>query len=165
MAAYTVFEPPPRSGGPEVDPERFCFVHDSFSWWAFLLGPLWMLWCRLWLVLTGYVVLMAVLPFVLAQLGASRDMILFVVFLIALLLGFEGSTLARWTLRRRRWRELGTVVGKNREEAERRFFNVWTAHEAARMQPPAAPPSAPRPAARSYAPDVIGLFPEPRGSR
>jgi Protein of unknown function (DUF2628) len=165
MAAYSVFEPPPRSGEPGADPERFRFVRDGFSWGAFLLGPLWMLWCRLWLVFAGYIVLMAVIPFGLAKLGASPDMIAFVAFLIALLLGFEGSSLARWTLRRRRWRELGIVVGQNREEAERRFFDVWVAHAAAGKEPPPVPPGALRPAGRSYASDIVGLFPEPGGSR
>ena len=38
------------------DPERFVFVRDGFSFWAFLLAPLWMLRARLWLVFVGYVV-------------------------------------------------------------------------------------------------------------
>ena len=37
-------------------PERFAFVRDGFYFWAFLLGPLWMLWRRLWLVLVLYLV-------------------------------------------------------------------------------------------------------------
>ena len=32
------------------------FVRDGFYFWAFLLGPLWMLWRRLWLVLVVYLV-------------------------------------------------------------------------------------------------------------
>src|SRR5262245_50437458 len=49
MAVYSVFAPPPSTG--EADAERFRFVRDGFSWGAFLLGPLWMIWRRLWLVL------------------------------------------------------------------------------------------------------------------
>ena len=37
-----------------ADPERFVFVRDGFYFWAFLLGPVWMLWRRLWLVLRVY---------------------------------------------------------------------------------------------------------------
>jgi Protein of unknown function (DUF2628) len=165
MAAYTVFEPPPRGDQTKADPVRFRFVRDGFSWGAFLLGPLWMIRRRLWLVLLGYVVLIAALVVASARLAGIGDLPGFVAVLVALLLGLEGSTLIRWTLRRRRWKELGIVVGKNREEAEYRFFNDWVAHGAGHPEPPPAPPGAPLPSGRSYAPDVVGLFPEPGGSR
>ena len=56
MSVYTVHEPPRRAGAAAADVERFAFVRDGFSWWAFLLAPLWMLRHRMWLVLIGYVV-------------------------------------------------------------------------------------------------------------
>ena len=56
MSIYTVHEPPLRANEDVPDPERFVFVRDGFSFWAFLLAPLWMLRHRLWLVLIGYVV-------------------------------------------------------------------------------------------------------------
>jgi hypothetical protein len=55
MAVYTVHEPPPKPYEQASDPERFDFVRDGFSFWAFLFGPLWMLRHRMWLVLVGYV--------------------------------------------------------------------------------------------------------------
>ena len=54
MAVYTVHEPLPRKNEAAADPERFTFVRDGFYFWAFLLGPLWMLWRRLWLVTLIY---------------------------------------------------------------------------------------------------------------
>ena len=46
--------------------------------------------------------------------------------LFALLIGFEAATLRRFTLaRRRRWRNVGIVVGDDLELAERRFFDAW----------------------------------------
>ena len=51
---YTVHEPPLKADETRADPERFVFVRDGFSFWAFLLAPLWMLRHRLWLVLLGY---------------------------------------------------------------------------------------------------------------
>ena len=56
MSIYTVYEPPLRAHESAPDPERFVFVRDGFSFWAFLLAPLWMLRHRMWLVLLGYVV-------------------------------------------------------------------------------------------------------------
>src|SRR5438045_2317340 len=50
MAVYTVHEPPLRASEAAPDPDRFVFVRDGFYGWAFLLGPLWMLRHRLWLV-------------------------------------------------------------------------------------------------------------------
>ena len=60
MPAYTVHEPPLREaksvGEAAPDPERFVFVRDGFHFWAFLLGPLWMLAHRMWLVLVLYLI-------------------------------------------------------------------------------------------------------------
>ena len=56
MTTYTVHEPPARAGEAAGDPDRFVFVRDGFYFWAFLFGPLWLLWRRLWLVLLLYLV-------------------------------------------------------------------------------------------------------------
>ena len=56
MTVYTVHEPPPREGQADADTDRFVFVRDGFDFWAFLFGPLWMIWRRLWLVLLLYVI-------------------------------------------------------------------------------------------------------------
>ena len=48
---YSVFEPPERGGDAADHMERFMFVRDGFSFAAFLFGPLWFLWHRLWLAL------------------------------------------------------------------------------------------------------------------
>ena len=37
----------------------------------------------------------------------------------------EAATLRRFTLGRRRWRNVGIVVGDDMETAERRFFDAW----------------------------------------
>ena len=54
MATFTVHEPPPRKSEETASPVRFAFVRDGFHFWAFVLGPLWMLWHRLWLELLLY---------------------------------------------------------------------------------------------------------------
>jgi hypothetical protein len=50
MKIYTVHEPSPRKGEVTADPDRIRFIRDGFYFWAFVLGPVWMLWHRLWLV-------------------------------------------------------------------------------------------------------------------
>jgi len=72
MAVYTVHEPRSTAGiGAPPEPERFVFVRDGFSFWALLLGPLWMLRHRMWLVLLGYIVVVAALSLVVHAEGAQ----------------------------------------------------------------------------------------------
>ena len=159
MAVYTVHQPPLRAGEDAPAPERLAFVRDGFSFWAFLFGPLWMLRHRMWLVLVVYVAVTALLQLGLHLLGAGQSVRFTAAFLVALLVGLEAATLRRLTFSRRRWREVGVIVGEDREAAERRFFATWsggTAGEGARAP---TPPGAPRPRADA-GPDVVGLFPE-----
>ena len=44
---------------------------------------------------------------------------------LSLLIGFEAGTLRRWSLDRRGWSTLGAVSGRNAEDCERRFFDMW----------------------------------------
>jgi len=95
---------------------------------------------------------------------------------LALLLGFEAASLRRWTLSRRKWRLLDIVVADDEEAAERRFFDRWTArnrvtsdlYSVERGGPPPTrnipgqPFSKPPPIPQG---GIIGLFPEPGGSR
>lgn len=172
MSIYTVHEPPLRSDESAPDPERFVFVRDGFSFWAFLLAPLWMLRHRLWLVLLGYVVVTVALQVGLRLIGASAAVVTLAGVLVALLVGFEAATLRRFTLARRGWKNVGIVVGDDVESAERRFFDAWTNRtgagsastggeaRGAMLAPMTAGgrrPQAP--------PGVIGLFPQPGAPR
>jgi hypothetical protein len=161
MAVYTVHEPPLSSDGASA-PERFVFVRDGISFAALLLGPLWMLRHRMWIVLLIYAAVVAALAVVLQRQGAGGIGGI-VWMLLALLLGIEAGTLRRFTLGRRGFRNIGIVVGDDLELAERRFFDSWMrksadGESAASSTAPAA--MQPTPAAS----DVLGLFPEPGAS-
>ena len=172
MRVYSVHEPPVRGPDPLPDAERFIFVRDGFYFCAFLFAPLWMIWRRMWLVLVGYVIVSAAVETALVALGASATLVSVVALLVSLLVGLEASTLRRFSLNRRGWRNVGIISGDDLEDAERRFFETWV-HELPTpaalpaAQPPAPPPapggSAPPPAAQG--PGVIGLFPEPGAHR
>jgi hypothetical protein len=171
MSVYTVHEPPVRAGAAATDVERFAFVRDGFSWWAFLLAPLWMLRHRMWLVLIGYVVVAAAIEIPLRMSGAPALAASLIGVLLGLLVGLEAGTLRRFTLNRRGWKNLGVVSGDDLEDAERRFFDAWLRRTTSPSGGPHAspPPPAPSPAApiqrRSPGNDVIGLFPEPGAPR
>jgi hypothetical protein len=172
MSSYTVHQPLIAAGA-AADPHRFVFVHDGFSWAAFLFTPLWMLWHRLWLVLAIYLLLSTGIDLLLRALGAPLSTFVIVGLLLSLLAGLEAGTLRRFKLSRRRWRNVGVVTGDDLEDAERRFFDGWIRRGAApRAASPAAsgsPASASVPPAPATATaelsGVIGLFPEPGAHR
>jgi hypothetical protein len=162
MSTYTVHEPPLKRYDALPDPERFVFVRDGFSFWVFLLAPLWMLRHRMWLVLLGYIVVFAAVQTALHFVGASITVRFFAGFLLALLVGIEAGTLRRFTLARRGFVPAGVVVGDDVEAAEHRFFDAWVKSGAIM---PAPPPNIPTWRRNPATSDVIGLFPEPGPQR
>ena len=169
MSVYTVHEPPSRAGAATPDAERFAFVRDGFSWWAFLFAPLWMLRHRMWLALIGYVVVAAAIEIPVKMSGAPALASSLIGILLGFLVGLEAGTLRRFTLNRRGWKNLGVVSGDDLEDAERRFFDAWLRRTNSPSGAPHAPTPPPSPAALfrrgTQGPDVIGLFPEPGAPR
>ena len=165
MPTFTVHAPPRRDGEAPASPERFAFVRDGFHGWAFLLAPLWLIARRQWLALVLYVAVSAVVGSVLVLLGASASAQGIAAFCIALLIGFEASTIRRWTLTRRGWATLGFVVGEDQDVAERRFFTQWAARGASLPEAPATATATPVRRGPPTGRDVIGLFPEPGQNR
>jgi Protein of unknown function (DUF2628) len=169
MTIYTVHAPPPKDDEVAPDPERFVFVRDGFYLWAFVFGPVWLLFKRLWLSLLIYVAAVVVLQVGLWLLRAPPPTHALVSLMMHLLLGLEAATVRRWTFNRRHWTQLGVVSGANPESAERRFFDVWVtqmAWRSARATPTQTPPnpqvSAISPGMSQGSSDIIGLFPEPQ---
>jgi len=164
MVVYTVHQPPLRATEAAADPQRFVFVRDGFSIWAFLAAGLWMLWHRMWLVLLVYVAVMVGLETALRYAGVNRVILGLVALLISLLVGIEAGTLRRFTLARRGYKNVGVVSAYDLEDAERRFFADWVRAAPTARSAPSAPPPAPLPR-MPQSPDVIGLFPEPGAGR
>ena len=164
MPVYTVHEPPRKEDDRDDDAialgARIVFVRDGFHFWAFLLAPLWMLRHRMWLELIAWLLLLAGVTFALRGLGVGAGGGFVVALLLALLVGMEASSLRRWKLSRRGFAGLGVVVGDDLEQAERRFFDGWTAQsEKARSTPPPLPASSPFQGSSSN--EIVGLFPQP----
>jgi hypothetical protein len=176
MPVYTVHAPVTDAADARRVADRLLFVRDGFHFWAFLLGPLWLAWHRLWLALLGYVTMMVGVEVGLSQLNAGAGTRFTVMLLIALLMGFETASLWRWTASRRKWRQLDVVVADDEETAERRFFDRWMSRQRnAGNDQPAVDRGAPPPTrdipgrAFSQPPSaqsaIIGLFPQPGASR
>ena len=176
MPVFTVHAP--VDGGADLAAtDKFAFVRDGFHFWAMVASVLWLVWHRLWLVLIGWIALNAAIWFGLSALGVGSGTILLADCLIAILLGLEAASLQRWTLSRRKWRQLDIVVSDDEEAAERRFFDRWTARQRGLVSDqwavdrggppptrniPGQPFSKPPPMPQG---GIIGLFPEPGGSR
>jgi Protein of unknown function (DUF2628) len=174
MPVYTVHAPVAESAEAMHAADRFVFVRDGFHFWAFLLGPLWLAWHRLWLGLIGYIAVMAALEMVLWQLHTGAGTRFMSMFLVAVLMGLEAASLRRWTLSRRKWRQLDIVVADDAETAERRFFDRWASEQRGVSIIPAVDRGAPPPTRDipgqpfSRPPphgDILGLFPQPGVSR
>jgi len=176
MPVYTVHAPVVTNAGTAAA-DRFAFVRDGFHFWAALTGGLWLAWHRLWLALFGWILVLVTVAVGLSALGAGGSAIFWANVLVALLMGFEAASLRRWTLSRRNWRQLDIVVADDEESAERRFFDRWTAKQRALSNDQAAvdrgapPPTRDIPGQAFSKPppmpgnSIIGLFPEPGGSR
>ena len=169
MPVFTVHAPVTVDGADEAT-DRFVFVRDGFHFWAALTGPFWLAFHRLWLALAGYLVLVVAVAVGLWALRLGSDVRFMVMLLIALLMGFEASSLRRWTLSRGKWREVDVVAGKNRDEAERRFFGRWAegrtaSSDGASIDRGAPPPVRPASRVQDSHSEIMGLFPQPGAPR
>jgi hypothetical protein len=130
MIVFTVHEPQRPGQTIEARADSIQFVKEGFTIWGFLFGPLWLLYNRLWLAFIVTVVVMAGLAAALVELDLKNQAPAIVDLLASLIIGFEGNNILRWTLRRRGYALLGSVVGRSRLECERRFFDAWLPHAA-----------------------------------
>ena len=173
MPVYTVHAPLADGTEGRGAADRAVFVRDGFHFWAFVFGPLWLAWHRLWLALLGYVVIAVGGTVALSLLHAGAGTRFIVILLFALLMGFEAASLWRWTLSGRKWRQLDVVVADDEETAERRLFDRWTAqrrilgNDQSAVDRGAPPPTREipgqafsRPPSSAHS-DIIGLFPQP----
>jgi hypothetical protein len=165
MPVYTVHAP--SASAEREDADRFVFLRDGFHFWAMLFGPFWLLWHRLWLGLLGYLAVVATLGATLSLLSASGNVRAAVVLLLAILMGLEAATLRRWSYSWGKWRLIDFVVADDEEAAERRFFDHWTESPTSGPPPSYNVPTAPyQPRSMTAGGQgIIGLFPEPGGSR
>ena len=163
MPAFAILEPPASQYAEIERADRFIFLPERFSLGAFVFGPLWMIWRRLWVVLILYVVGVGLIGYGLRLLGVSWFTVAMVFGLIQLLVGLDATSLVRWTRIRHGWRECGIVIADDLDTAERRFFDNRAAPRP--PGPSSVPTAGPLGAGQIAHPDIIGLFPEPGGGR
>ena len=162
MRTFLVFEP--ADGGRDADSaDRVLFLREKFRWLALFLAPLWLLWHRLWLGFIGWLVAVTAIAAIAYAFGLTPEAAAPLLWLPTLVVAFEGTELLRRKLLRSGYRETGVRIGRDLEDAERRYFAEWSHRPESGAKPPAerkpAPPPIVTPAPASN--PVIGLFPEP----
>lgn len=124
MKIYTVHHRQEASGSLTGLGEDAILVKEGFSWPAFLVPLIWLVYKRMWIVLPFYIAATAGLT-MLAQSAVVVESAVFVGNLaLNLILGLQGNDLYRWTLQRRRYREHAVVLGQNLVTAEQRYFEA-----------------------------------------
>ena len=140
--------------------ERTVFVRDAFSLPAFVFGPLFLVYRRLWRAALAWL-LAAVALSVLTRVLALPIPIAVLLFLVlAMLVGLEANEARRQALGRRGFIGSALVTGSTRTMAERSFFAGASptgfglpAERQGGASAPSPDPAGTRP--------VIGLFPRP----
>ena len=125
VVAYTVHESPEPPADPERRAASLRFVKDGFSWFAFLLAPVWMLANRLWLALVAYLAAGLIMGAIVGLTGAGPIWSLLASLALNLIVALEADGIQRWSLARKGWRMIGAVEGASTRECERRFFERW----------------------------------------
>jgi hypothetical protein len=155
MRLWTVFEPrTPANAGERAD--RTIFVKDGFSWPGLAFSLPWLLFHRLWLGTFVFIVLSVTAGLIGHFLPLTESARMLLGLLANLFVGFEGNDMRRRKLLKQGFVQAGSVLARNRHEAEEIFF-------AARGTPAVTPPApAPRAAtAPASADDALGFFPRP----
>jgi hypothetical protein len=119
MTSYVVMLPP--RGSPEQRLEQAASIRDGFSWLAFFVPPLWLLWHRLWLEAILVFLLMALL----SGLGEAAGFPVtggLLGFLVSLYVGLEGQAMRIAAMRRRGWQDWGVVDADRQDGADLRYI-------------------------------------------
>ncbi len=155
MASWVIMEKPgDRSGAQTV------FVRDRFSFVAFVVPLLWLLWHRLWiesLLLLAVAIGIAVA----GAYGGLATAEPAVSLLVSLFIALEGPNLRIRALSRRGWREAGVVEADNRDEAEYRWFSGTNVAPGAESAPARQPVLSAKPVAAAA--PAIGMVEFPGG--
>jgi len=122
LHSYTVHHPSADSQAILAQTDRLVFVKEGFSWPAFFVPFLWLLYHRMWLVLVLFIAASIVIGIVPEIIPLTPAMQAALGLGVNLIMGLQGNDLLRWTLARRGRKEIAVVVGNGIAGAEHRFF-------------------------------------------
>ncbi|MDE1568823.1 DUF2628 domain-containing protein [Aquabacter sediminis] len=156
MAVWSVLILDQVNDTPMQSAERVVLVREKVSLLAFLFAPFALLRYRLWLAFAVFLAASLGLAAIEIALGLPDVVGAAGTLGLHLLVALELPDLRVRKLRRLGYEEAGVVTGRDRDEAERRFFKRWTPRT---LRAGFISPRPTRPGA-----SIIGSFPEPRAS-
>jgi hypothetical protein len=166
VTVYSVYEPRTEAADLTARADRLAFVKEGFSWIAFLVPALWLIFYRMWLELIVFLVGFGLLEWAFGTSDPGKTLLGWVSLGLFILFAFEANDLRAASLERRGYRLVGVANGRDRSEAELSFFHTWLAEQVKQARPPeraaerregGSSPSS----ARGESEEVIGLFPGP----
>jgi hypothetical protein len=169
VAVYSVYEPPNVAPGLIERADRLAFVKEGFSWPAFFVPLLWLIYYRMWIEFILLLAIYLALQWAFGSEPPGQALATWASLGIGVLFAFEANDLRTLSLRRRGYRLAGVASGRDRTEVERSFFRVWLPQQQARpaktvergSEPSRAAPPPQATAPREEGEEVIGLFPRP----
>jgi hypothetical protein len=117
MTLYSIFEKPQAKAAKDRAPVA---IPERFSWFAFLLTPLFALLHGLWLVLVFWIALVMGLAYASRIIGTDAAVLLYSV--VVLFLGFEAPALRRDWLLLRGWQWRGDMISTATDLAQRDYL-------------------------------------------
>lgn len=163
MTVYSVYEPGAEAPDLVVRADRLAFVKEGFSWPAFFVPALWLIYQRMWIELIVFFVAFGALQWVFGLEPQTQALLGWASLALVALFAFEANDLRTAALERRGYRLAGVVSGRDRADAELSFFRAWLPQQAkaAKVQERTRDSQAAAPAGRGESEEVIGLFPRP----
>jgi hypothetical protein len=168
VPVYAVYEPPKEAPDLIERAEKLAFVKEGFSWPAFFVPLLWLLYYRMWIEFALLLAVYLVLPFLFGTEPAGQALAAWASLAIGVVFAFEANDLRTASLARRGYRLQGVASGRDRTEAERAFFTAWLPRQQTKPAKVSERKDAPRREgeaqplrSRGEGEEVIGFFPRP----
>ncbi len=167
MITYTAHERETEAQDIAARADEVIFVKEGFAWPALFIPLLWLIYHRMWIVLSGFVAIIVLLEGGVVMLGLEDDVAVIATIALSAMLALQANDMRRWTLARRGYRLVELVNGRDRGECESKFFTRWLASGGtqAEFAPKAVKRAKQAPASPGKNPsggeEIIGRFPEP----
>ena len=125
MRNYTVHRPRRAIGDPDLETAQTVFVKEGFCWPALFFPLLWLILHRMWLVLLGFVVAVALIGGLLQVVTLDPVIVTVINVSVLFLFAAEAGELRRWTLGRKGYEFRQLIHGRSQYEAEIAYFTGW----------------------------------------
>ena len=115
---YNVFE---KAEAPEPT-DRVVLLREGFTFWAFILGAIWLLAKRQWRLLFAFVAVALVLCVLCNLFNLPPAATALLQIWLQLMLGYHASDLRAWVLKRKGYRFAGVLAAESSMHAQRRYY-------------------------------------------